>query len=880
MRARTDIALKERRKFTLTDFRGVDLSSSPLRVHASRASHAVNWIRERGTVQKRHGWSQLLSQIKNKKTVTGADGSVTTVYEPAPINGIFPYRTQNGSTELLICAGSELGYAYLMNGGYAYRKIDFSWALEQNCRVQSFIRGEKIYLVGGGRYLCYDCTTHKAADVVPYIPTTTQSIDPVGEADSVRKSLDAPNLLTRQRKNLLVGSPKSLTDSCKWNLDGAIAHNSTVRVTVTLQDADGNEVIQTYTSGMKEGQDPDRLYNSNNNHSGGVSRDFGQINLNRVNTTPPIENESNITVEFTAASGGGFSEDVIGDCRFGTVFGIDGAEDRLFLSGNPAYPNTVFFSESDRFNYFPEPYTATFGTAQSAVTGFLRLSDDVQAVFKEKTANEASVYYQTGRYQTTYTDAGEVERITPIFSITAGAASECAVSPWGIANFAGDSMFVSDRGVFALELAENLATNVRSVRERGRTVEKHLCRRDLRDAVSVVHDGKYYLAADGFCYVADSRCRYQPDDSPSYNYEWWLWDNIPARVFAVVNGDLWFGTDDGRVCCFGNGYTDRTFDVIPAGDVTVDFDHNCMVYAPNIKVHENDKIRLPDAGDHSLWRSYATDFALMGDHVRFKLADPAEVVNIFEGDTVDFIDKTESATYTTKDLCIGEVDRLHGTFTLVQNGETVRWIDMSAPTPPGDLDGGYYSVLYGTPTLVKKLVGEYHITEIGSVEVAGDGYTTRQTFQIKESAEDDSPVLTLSNVLGVSYDDMTLIFEHPVVALWQTPLFDFGDNTASKTLLSLTLAQDAEALGTLAFGFETRSTAWEREMQGVGAFSFEDLNFHAFTLETGFQSSFTARVRENFNYIQFRFWSDSPSPCSLGELAALYKINKRKRGVM
>ena len=59
MRASSHIQLKERKQLTLENFKGVDFSSSPLRVHSNRASNMQNFINEYGVNRKRNGWNEL-----------------------------------------------------------------------------------------------------------------------------------------------------------------------------------------------------------------------------------------------------------------------------------------------------------------------------------------------------------------------------------------------------------------------------------------------------------------------------------------------------------------------------------------------------------------------------------------------------------------------------------------------------------------------------------------------------------------------------------------------------------------------------------------------------------------------------------------------------
>ena len=73
MRARTNISLKDRKSLTLSDFKGVDFSSSPLRVKNNRATSMRNFINEYGVNKKRNGWNEVLK------------------FEGSQINGIFQF---------------------------------------------------------------------------------------------------------------------------------------------------------------------------------------------------------------------------------------------------------------------------------------------------------------------------------------------------------------------------------------------------------------------------------------------------------------------------------------------------------------------------------------------------------------------------------------------------------------------------------------------------------------------------------------------------------------------------------------------------------------------------------------------------------------------
>ena len=87
IRVSTDVSLKERLTLQLGDFKGVDFSSSPLRVATNRATDMKTFISEYGVNRKRNGWNELI-RIKDSQ---GND---------LKINGIFNY--QNGNVKKTI----------------------------------------------------------------------------------------------------------------------------------------------------------------------------------------------------------------------------------------------------------------------------------------------------------------------------------------------------------------------------------------------------------------------------------------------------------------------------------------------------------------------------------------------------------------------------------------------------------------------------------------------------------------------------------------------------------------------------------------------------------------------------------------------------------
>lgn len=870
MRAHTNISIKTRRSLTLSELRGADLSSSPLCVQSNRAVDMSNWICENGTNRKRHGWVQVLETLNGR------------------INGIFPYRGDGGEVELLVHAGTAFYRICREGGKYVTKSVRSAvGAPFADERTQAFYRNDGLYIVGGGGYYRYEYRNGipSIGEIEPYIPTTTVSIDTVDTDDTVRASLDPVNLLTAKRKNTLVGvyrtSEADTADgfSQVWQLDGLVNYYELVTVeiqtatetdvrTLTLTnrhtevDANGQAYKTLYENAVNM-----NLYGDGNTTLGYLSYRDGKTLLSlsdKIDTAPPISGEANITVTFTHSKNYGATpsdrSSRIKGCRFGTLFGVGGNGDRLFLSGNPDYPNTVFFSEANDFTYFPDTFTATVGTNQSAVTGFLRLSDNTLAIFKEPSAREPAVYYQTGEYRSFYDGDGNLLKITPVFGVTAGAVEESAINPHTTVNFAGDALILSSNGVFAIEPTSNVLTDVRTARERSFAIRERLTRQaGLSDAVAVAYRGRYYLAVDDTCYVADARYVYQTESCLSYCYEWWIWEHVPTRVWAVVEDELWFGTADGRICRFDTAYTDRTFDVSAVGDLTAEFAgemtgrlaYNPLSWTPL----ENDRLIIKSGGTYALYCE-----ALLRDGVFY--ASAGALSDICDGDTVCVGALGEEQAVTTDGISytVSDVDRVRGTFTLVPDDDNVDGLRCEN----------------GAVTLLRPVSGcLLYVTDVDDrpAEEDGDGCS----FALKLTARGDALRLVI-----VPEDLIAERWRYEnVVARWYTPYFDMGTNESSKTLLKLTVSQLPRNGGKLSFGYETATSADMLAAKGSGVFSFESLDFTDFSFGGGFQSSYSVKVKENnFNYIMFRFVSDSDEPCSINDLMAIYKINKRNLGVV
>lgn len=208
-------------------------------------------------------------------------------------------------------------------------------------------------------------------------------------------------------------------------------------------------------------------------------------------------------------------------CRRHALF--DG---RLFLSGNPELPNTVFYSALGKSGndipfYFGEYDYFTDGNGGAAVRAMLTVGDKL-AVFKESDDGHGGIFY----HEVKYTADSFIPRIYPTTSIHSGIGA-CA----GAISFFDDPVFVTSRGISALE-SEQL-NYTRSVGIRSSSINNELLSLDLTNAKLGIWEGYLVVAVDGVVYLGDSRRRYR-GVSGSYEYEW----------FKLCDIGVWEGGTD------------------------------------------------------------------------------------------------------------------------------------------------------------------------------------------------------------------------------------------------------------------------------------------------------------------------------------------------
>lgn len=907
MRARTNISLKNRYTATLSNFKGVDLNTSPLRVAQNRASSMKNFICDNGINHKRPGWEEQFRIVEGGQALA--------------IHGMFPYN-EGDKDILLVHAGTGIYKAQKGEQKWTYTRLDDGTLGITENRSQCFYRDGKAFLIGCGNYLVYGefetgetnedgsailAYSLKSVADIAYVPTTSIGCGANSSAEVAASSLEAVNLLTRKRKNTGV-TMYSNTSKKGIFLDSESDGDITIEGTVWVGKQpeaggyDGRIIVEisgtftpssnTVTSHNVTCKVTDPLENTTYKKDATFTTTVDWVPASNAIYFPAYwdtpDGKDNITITYTAATDKDYDTKRVQNCRFGVTFGVGGANDRLFLAGNSKYPNMDIWSEYDDFTYFPDGNTMEVGSAHAAITAYARLSDTTLAVTKEEKAGEPTIFYRTSRERT------EADGVTlsQWFPVSAGIAGDGTLNPHAVATLSGDVLTLTRGGVHGIVLSSNVASGERYTRERSRPIYRELASADLGTAAAIVYRNRYYLALPGTgkCFVADAHYKATFEGTTDYNYEWWVWENVHAACFAEYEDRLIFGTPKGLVCAFTEGvFSDRTHTELAAGEL-LDDDTGGVIYGEQVTPKPRDRVVL-----------HGGAYALLGAITAVDengACTTADIDSYFEGQTV-YADTVEGTGLETGvAYTVGERDVNAGTFMLYKKNDNDDDRD-DEPVTPKAAGFRLLECMDGVELMVAITDTDDDSVYDKGLNEDHDGY---QDFHVARGVSYDEDGKEVWNKLHLSTynnDDShwtgRYIHVKPVEAEWVTPIMDLGTNAQSKTLLSLTVATEPGVDGTVTFGYETRRV-WRKLEAGralavsaeqsdiaVGggeSFSFDDIDFENFTFDTAFACSYTKRMRlRNFNFILFRFGSDKEKDCAVSSVMLQYKINQNNRGV-
>ena len=517
-------------RFLVDRFKGVDFANSEVTVDKSRGVDCVNIMADlAGKPIKRAGW-EILHNLE------GA------------INGIHRLKTAEFD-QLYVHAGTKL---YAWSGD----EVSEVYSGMNDARSVSVQHNGQLVLLDGLKMLVVEDGVVDTAENKAYIPTVVIG-GIAGQAGAGGGDWEGVNLLTPKRYVNFAYSTDG-TGDIKFHVpEGKIANDSWLVVEKSYGDDEWESVA--YTANRADG--------------------YVTISSSLLNDLPDDVDNVRIGYEVAPKDGGA---DIINHCTVAKMFGVGGNTDRLFVSGNPSEPNKVYYSDLNEVLQMADINYLTVGADSSEVKGFSRVQDYL-GVHKEENEQDSSIFLIQGVLDS---------QSKAMFSVKAGVNGVGAISKYGFAEFAGEPIFVSRNGVYGITTQE--ITFERYAENRSYYINPRLLNEDLSNAVGIEHNNYYYLAINGKCYVADGRQKVYERNAPmsGYQYEWYYFDNIPARVWYSLNGDLYFGTEDGKLCRFyrqeehspsHNIYVDGDGRVVKAKWVTPYFYFDQMNYYKNLR---------------------------------------------------------------------------------------------------------------------------------------------------------------------------------------------------------------------------------------------------------------------------------------------------------
>ena len=286
-----------------------------------------------------------------------------------------------------------------------------------------------------------------------------------------------------------------------------------------------------------------------------VNVNTGEVTFTTAPGASPIEGESNVKIKVKRTVEG--YADRINHCTIGAMFGVNGAHDRIFLSGNPdvgtdsngneySYINCDWFSGQYDPTYFADTHYSKLGSDSSAIMGYSIINNYLAA---HKDANELT--------QSILIREGDLVDDEPVFRLINTLQGAGSISKYCFSYLETEPVFLTRLGIYAVTAQD--VTGEKYAQDRSYYLEGKLLKEPhLDDAHGFTWKDYYMVSVNDHLYVLDGLQPMQTDRAKPYatrQYAGFYFTNIPASCFADINSELYFGSHDGKFYKF---YTDET----------------------------------------------------------------------------------------------------------------------------------------------------------------------------------------------------------------------------------------------------------------------------------------------------------------------------------
>ncbi len=475
-------------KFKLDNFYGCDMTNDDSNVHPNYSPNCVNMIRDTlGKPRKRMGYHLLDTKTGN---VNGFHTLVT--------------ATEN---KYIIHIGTSI---YSWNN--ATKKVGTSLYAAANDKLSKSIQiSGKLYIFDGLKLLQYDGTNIVTVESVAYIPTVLIAKTPTGGG----AAYEPINLLQPKRWETFSGT----TTATVYQLASA-----------SLDSVD--EVWKMNSSGVFEKLTVGTHYS--------VNLVLGQVTFVTAPGESPAKPEPNIKI--LSSKTNQVYKDRINKCDICTLYGVNGAYDRIFASGNPTLPHYDFYCELNNPTYWGDIWYSVLGQDSAKIVGY-SIVDNYLATHKNNEENNANIFLRSGELNS----KGE-----PTFPVKMNYQGLGSISKHAHSYIGNEPVFLTKEGIYAVSSNDTVGNKITALRSKnlnGGLLEEL----NLENAIALTFRDYYMLAINGEMYILDSQHFMSESSYTHRQYDGYYWTNVPVRCMWLLDDTLCFGTTDGKIFSF---YTD------------------------------------------------------------------------------------------------------------------------------------------------------------------------------------------------------------------------------------------------------------------------------------------------------------------------------------
>jgi hypothetical protein len=635
----------------------------------------------------------------------------------------------------------------------------------------------------------------------------------------------------------------------------------------------------TYTATLNKTEVPivDISEGINNLYEVNFKEDFAFIELKVKDYFFDYKNEPSIEVLVTLDSNLDYEN--ISRSTFGATFG---SENRLFLAGNPDFPNIDRFNVSNdllgdnvknqsyELTYFPSRNYRVIG-GKGAINGYVIATDNQLYVTKENYPNDSKLFIR----QRLIDDNGRVSYNEFKTNIT-----KTPINNRCIVRFYNDILILAKDGLYGIEISQNVLTDERLVKLRSGFINK-----DLMKAIEEYgHEGVFILENNVYMYifigekvyVADSRYISQNPNSAAENvsYEIIEWKTNTNYIGGKVIDDKIYLIGENNNVVYG--FEDTNSDAIIIKDalgLTNSQTSSNSLYAfvkPNSFVNEDaSKYVFKFASGYQTIGILNVDYTIspFNNNLYF-VSNPLSFVGIKDGDEI-FFEKSDGGFAKA----------------IVSNFEASGFAWFIATFVPGQFVLGVTSnrnkmfksianlPMYVTHLYIYNDFERLNLSFRKPDEITLNNTNILPTTTIKFNSSLDGSASETVDMYRESLERIEL--------KWVSAITDFGNSQMEKTMFRANLfATKKEQENSVMFGYRTmrRLSGYSDLIDLSNNFNFEQVDYNLFNLATFDTVATSFPMKEN-NFLYIQFTLSGYGKIEMNAIEIIYKMNRMLKSI-